>query len=620
MISTKHSRTVWRLAALAAILCAGAVHAGESKRRVDGQVLAPNGTGVGDARVVLQRGGTPDKPGSPIGEATTDAFGQFSIDLPSDDTTDLHIRASREGFQPYYGPVEFIGDDQEAFVDITLQGRGSLSGRVLRADSGDAVPQARVVLNQVARSLQAETDNEGRFAFDGLTGGAMSLRVTKPGLATLCRELAEVPSDDVVFELAPERTLLFDVRDDRIEPVVGASITVVTACTTFEAQTNNEGQATVHGVPQDAETVQFVVEHADYIAPGPGWVTRRLPRTRTQPHVITVHMERAGRIAGVISAAAGGEPIANARVLVGQRFVYGMPMGWTDEQGRFDIGGIRPGRTRITVQHPRFAPTIQPATIEPGERIDLSITMDSGSPIEGIVQTHDGKPAANVRVMAIRWQNTDTPGLRTITDDQGRFRFDHAPPGPIDFWFIDPSNGSRTWKILRAGKTDYAIALAEPPAPPTMLASAPSEKLIGKAFPDTTLHTCNDKELTIESFKGKYVFVDVWATWCPPCRAEMPTLKKLHETLGKRDDFAMIGISMDESCDEVKTFTTEHDLPWPQVAGEGSGARRIADALGVRGIPFNCLVAPDGKIIAVDLHGPDLPNLVTQAVEEHKAK
>ena len=112
--------------------------------------------------------------------------------------------------------------------------------------------------------------------------------------------------------------------------------------------------------------------------------------------------------------------------------------------------------------------------------------------------------------------------------------------------------------------------------------------------------------------KGKYVLVDFWASWCGPCKRAIPGIKELYEKY-KGDKFEVVGVATWDKPEATLKAIDELQLPWPQIMN----AQRIgSDAYGVQGIPQIILFAPDGKIVARDLHGDALKAAVEKAMED----
>jgi len=123
------------------------------------------------------------------------------------------------------------------------------------------------------------------------------------------------------------------------------------------------------------------------------------------------------------------------------------------------------------------------------------------------------------------------------------------------------------------------------------------EKAIGKEFEYDYTPVGADKATAIKDLRGKVVLIDFWATWCGPCRGEMPRLKKLYEKHGK-DGFEILGISLDETEKALTSYTKDNAIPWPQIYGKD--ANKLAEKWGVDAIPTMFLVDRKGNLRSVD--------------------
>jgi peroxiredoxin len=122
----------------------------------------------------------------------------------------------------------------------------------------------------------------------------------------------------------------------------------------------------------------------------------------------------------------------------------------------------------------------------------------------------------------------------------------------------------------------------------------------GFTLPDTT-----GKMISLASFKGKYVLVDFWASWCGPCRKENPYLVKAYHRFQSKG-FEIISISIDASKKSWCTAIQTDSLPWIHVSDGKAGQGPVPDAYGIKSIPKNVLVDKTGKIIARNLRGEEL--------------
>jgi len=128
----------------------------------------------------------------------------------------------------------------------------------------------------------------------------------------------------------------------------------------------------------------------------------------------------------------------------------------------------------------------------------------------------------------------------------------------------------------------------------------------------------NGKEFDMEKMKGKIVLVDFWATWCPPCVAEMPHLlaayKKFHDK-----GFEIVGITHDETRQPVEEFVAAQEIPWSQYFDGQGDFNELSQRFGISILPATFLVGKDGKIIAVNLRGAELEQLLEEELGEADA-
>ncbi len=134
---------------------------------------------------------------------------------------------------------------------------------------------------------------------------------------------------------------------------------------------------------------------------------------------------------------------------------------------------------------------------------------------------------------------------------------------------------------------------------------------IGTQMTDFTQNDTSGNPVKFDSFKGKYVLVDFWASWCGPCRAENPNVLKAYNAY-KDKGFTVVGISLDNKADNWKKAIREDKMPWTQLSDLKGWKNDVSTDFGIQSIPSNLLIDPSGKIIARDIRGAMLENKLKQ--------
>jgi peroxiredoxin len=134
---------------------------------------------------------------------------------------------------------------------------------------------------------------------------------------------------------------------------------------------------------------------------------------------------------------------------------------------------------------------------------------------------------------------------------------------------------------------------AAPGAPSAAAEEAAGSALIGKVAPDFTLKDTNGADVTLASFKGKIVLLNFWATWCGPCRQEIPALVELQTQYAP--DLVVLGLSVDDTVEKLLPYAEEYKMNYPVLIG--NGREDVQDAFGpIWGIPITVFIGRDGNI------------------------
>jgi peroxiredoxin len=125
--------------------------------------------------------------------------------------------------------------------------------------------------------------------------------------------------------------------------------------------------------------------------------------------------------------------------------------------------------------------------------------------------------------------------------------------------------------------------------------------LPGDTAPDFTLPSHHGQQVSLHDYRGKVLFLNFWATWCIPCREEMPAMEQLHQMFQSRG-LVILALNLKESPDKVKAFFAQHQLSYTALL-DANGA--ISRDYTVMGLPTTYLISREGKLLARGVGGRD---------------
>ena len=173
------------------------------------------------------------------------------------------------------------------------------------------------------------------------------------------------------------------------------------------------------------------------------------------------------------------------------------------------------------------------------------------------------------------------------------------------------SQAKRAKKLLEQDKADRKGELPKPPG-----ASSRMSDWIGKPALDFQGTDLKGKELSLKAYRGQVVLLDFWATWCGPCIAEIPNVKKAYEKY-KDQKFQIIGISLDRSIEPLEAYIEKEGLGWLHY-WDKSG--KVSDLYKVQAIPSTFLIDGEGVIRKTNLRGHALEHAVADLVKKNLAR
>jgi peroxiredoxin/protocatechuate 3,4-dioxygenase beta subunit len=302
----------------------------------------------------------------------------------------------------------------------------------------------------------------------------------------------------------------------------------------------------------------------------------------------------------------------------------------TDAEGRFALKRVLPGRVALShwvtngVERRRWPVVMATVDAESGKTYDLKIGQ-SGRRVAGRLVLPESTTwmirKAEIVPAASKEPRPAPIGVRL--HDDGRFGAVDLGPGDYTLRIAlhEPPQGDACgWGRILG---DYTCAFRvdeQPNNVPIDLGTLESARIenhplnVGDAAPDFTVRTLDGKVLKLTNLRGKFVLLDFWATWCAPCVAEIPNLKKVHDEFRNDPRFVLVSLSLDESAGDAAYFVNAQKVPWTQ-AVVGAEAP-VVSAYGATAIPATFLINPDGKIVGRDLRGETLSEAVAAALKQ----
>ena len=302
----------------------------------------------------------------------------------------------------------------------------------------------------------------------------------------------------------------------------------------------------------------------------------------------------------------------------------------TDANGRFELPRVLPGRLTLAQWvkngvNRRVWPVVR-ATIdvEGGRSYGLKIGT-SGRLVTGrLVLPHTDVWMIRKAEIVPRNARADRPvaiGVEVL--EEGRFRRIDLKPGDYVLRIAlhePPPEDSCGWgRLLSKYQHEFTVPAGTDASDPLDLGSLEPIAVGSRSLQAGDLRRISGsrpsraQDLTLADFRGKYVLLDFWATWCAPCLNEMPNLLRVHDEFSKNPRFALIGVSVDERPGDAAATVKLMKLSWLQ-AFAGPESPVVSD-YAATAIPATLLIGPDGKILATGLRGEKTRAAVAQALK-----
>lgn len=238
---------------------------------------------------------------------------------------------------------------------------------------------------------------------------------------------------------------------------------------------------------------------------------------------------------------------------------------------------------------------------------DLHLKMDAKQFDESIVYTGVGSDENNF--LAQNTINSEKFGEETANLEKEAFNKKFEEKKKSDAERLEKGNFDETFKsTIKKNLTNEYFGILM-----SYNSAQNAKKALGKPAPSFDYVNYAGGKSKLEDFKGKYVYIDVWATWCGPCRGEIPFLQKIEEKYhDKNITFISISVDVDKDFEKWKKFVADKSLGGVQLFADKNWESDFIKAFGINSIPRFILIDPNGVVVEANAARPSDPALQEQ--------